>query len=97
MSIPIQFTGHNMEISQAIRHLTEEKLQKLERHFDQMTHINMVFNVQKIEQIAEATIVVPGQKLHACASSNDLYKSIDQLIQKLDRQIIRYKEKRHNH
>lgn len=93
MSVAITFKGHNIEVTDALRDLTTEKINKLEKHFDHITDISVTFDVQKLEQVAEATINVPGNQLHAKATTEDMYKSIDQMIDKLDKQIIKYKTK----
>ncbi|KTC82770.1 ribosome hibernation-promoting factor, HPF/YfiA family [Legionella cincinnatiensis] len=93
----INITGHHMDVTPAIRAFTEEKFDKLERHFDQITSINVVFGVEKLRQIAEATVYVAKGELHASSESDDLYTAIDTLIDKLDRQLIKHKEKNRNH
>ena len=82
-----------MDITPAIRSFTEEKFQKLERHFDHITSINVVYDVEKLRQIAEATVYVAKGELHASAESEDLYSAIDSLVDKLNRQVMKHKEK----
>ena len=89
----ITFTGHRMEVTPALRSFTEEKFDKLERHFDKITAINVVFDVEKLRQIAEATILVAKGEVHASSESEDMYTAIDILVDKLDRQLIKHKEK----
>ena len=89
----INFTGHRMEITPALRTFTQEKFDKLERHFDKITAINVIFDVEKLRQIAEATILVAKGELHASSESVDMYTAIDILVDKLDRQLIKHKEK----
>lgn len=93
----INFTGHNVEVTTALRNFTQEKFAKLERHFDKISTINVVFDVEKLSQIAEATIIVTKGELHARAESTDMYAAIDELIDKLDRQLIKHKEKIRDH
>jgi putative sigma-54 modulation protein len=93
----INITGHRIDVTPALRAFTEEKFDKLERHFDQITSINVVLDVEKLRQIAEATIHVTKGELHASSESEDLYAAIDSLIDKLDRQLIKHKEKQRNH
>ncbi|MDR3441689.1 MAG: ribosome hibernation promoting factor [Legionella sp.] len=93
----INITGHRLEITPAIRAFTEEKFEKLERHFDQITAIHVVYDVEKLRQIAEATVVVAKGELHASAESDNLYAAIDSLIDKLDRQLLKHKDKIHHH
>jgi len=93
----INFTGHRLEVTPALREFTTEKLDKLQRHFHFITSINVVFDIEKLSQIAEATIHVANRELHASAESEDMYAAIDILIDKLDRQLIKHKEKIQDH
>ena len=89
----INITGHRMDVTPAIRAFTKEKFQKLERHFDHITAINVVYDVQKLRQSAEATVFVSKGELHASSESDDLYAAIDNLVDKLNRQLLKHKEK----
>ncbi|KTD68724.1 MULTISPECIES: ribosome hibernation promoting factor [Legionella] len=93
----INITGHHIDVTPALRAFTEEKFDKLERHFDHITSINVVLNVEKLRQIAEATVHVTKGELHASAESEDLYTAIDTLIDKLERQLSKHKEKNQHH
>ena len=93
----INITGHHIDVTPALRAFTEEKFDKLERHFDHVTSINVVLNVEKLRQIAEATVHVTKGELHASAESEDLYTAIDTLIDKLERQLSKHKEKNQHH
>jgi putative sigma-54 modulation protein len=93
----INITGHRLEVTPALRTFTEEKFDKLDRHSDQITKINVVFDVEKLRQIAEATVFIAGAEFHASSESADLYAAIDVLIDKLDRQLIKHKEKIRHH
>lgn len=93
----INFTGHGMEVTDALKNFTREKFDKLERHFDKISSIHVVFDVEKLNQIAEATIHVTKSELHARSESEDMYAAIDTLVDKLDRQLIKHKEKLREH
>ena len=93
----INFTGHHVEVTPALRSFTQEKFDKLERHFDKITAINVIFDVEKLRQKAEATILVAKGELHASSESEDMYAAIDVLVDKLDRQLIKHKEKLRDH
>ena len=93
----LHLSGHHLDITSALRQHTSDKLSKIKHHFDNVINVNMILEVQKDVQTAEATIHVRGADLFAKAQSNDMYVSIDQLINKLDSQIIKHKEKLHNH
>ena len=93
----LNISGHHLDITPALRQHSNEKLSKIKHHFDQVIDVNMILEVQKDVQMAEATIHLRGADLFAKAQSSDMYVSIDQLINKLDSQIIKHKEKLHRH
>ena len=93
----LHISGHHLDITSAIKQHTNEKLSKIKHHFDNVMNVNMILEVQKDVQKAEATIHLSGADLFAKAQSTDMYVSIDQLINKLDSQILRHKEKLHSH
>jgi putative sigma-54 modulation protein len=93
----ISVTGHHVEITPALRSYVETKFQRLERHFDHMTNIHVILNVEKERQKAEATVNVSRGNLYADAEHDDMYAAIDTLIDKLDRQIKKHKEKLTDH
>lgn len=89
----ITFTGHRIEVTSSLKHFTEEKFQKLEHHFEKLTSIHVVFDVEKLRQIAEATILISKGEVHASAESENMYTAIDLLVDKLDKQLMKHKEK----
>ena len=93
----LNISGHHLDITPALKQHTNQKLSKIKHHFDQVMNVNMILEVQKDVQTAEATIHLRGVDLFAKAESNDMYASIDKLINKLDSQILRRKEKLHSH
>ena len=93
----INFTGHRMEVTPALKTFTQEKFDKLNRHFDKITAINVIFDVEKLRQIVEATILITKGEIHASSESEDMYAAIDTLVDKLDRQLIKHKEKIRGH
>jgi putative sigma-54 modulation protein len=93
----INLTGHHIDITPAIRTFVEEKFERLERHFDHITNIHVILSVEKERQKAEATIHVNRRNLFAESQDLDMYAAIDMLIDKLDRQVIKHKEKLSNH
>ena len=90
------FTGHRMDITPALRTFTQEKFDKLERHFEQISVINVVFDAEKLLKIVEATIVVTKDQLHARSESDDMYTAITQAAEKLERQALKFKDKKTN-
>lgn len=93
----INFTGHQVEITPALREFASSKFEKLVRHFDKIGSVNVIFQVDKLRHIAEATVHVAKQELHASSESDDLYAAIDLLVDKLNRQLVKYKEKLTDH
>ena len=93
----INITGHHVDVSPALRAYVTEKMQKLTRHFDQVNSINVILNVEKLQQRAEATVNAGGRTIFATETAMDMYASIDGLIDKLDRQVRRYKDRITNH
>lgn len=93
----INITGHHLEVTPALRAFTEEKFDRLERHFDKITTINVTLDVEKLRQIAEATIFISKGEVHASSESEDLYAAIDVLVDKLNRQLVKHKEKHLDH
>ena len=93
----INITGHHIDITSAIRTYIEGKLERLERHFDHITNIHVILSVEKALNKAEATIHVNRGNLFADAKHEDMYAAIDTLIDKLDRQLKKHKEKLTDH
>lgn len=89
----ITISGHHIDITDALRELINSKLEKLERHFDQITSITVTLSVEKQRQKADATLHIAGADLVANAEHEDMYNAIDQITDKLDRQLIKHKEK----
>ena len=93
----INLTGHHVEITDSLREYVNTKFAKLERHFDQINNVHVVLNVEKLNQMAEATVHLSGSEVFASSQNGDMYTSIDSLIDKLDRQILKYKAKINHH
>ena len=93
----LNLTGHHVDLSSSLRAYVTEKIAKLERHFDHVTNVNVVLTVEKQQQRAEASVNVSKGQLFADASSDDMYAAIDALVDKLDRQILKHKEKLTKH
>jgi len=95
----IDLTGHHIDLTDALRTYVNDKIGRLERHFDQVTKTHVILQVDKKRHIAEATMSVPGinTNLHANSEHDDMYAAIDLLVDKLDRQILKHKEKLTDH
>ena len=93
----VSLSGHHVEITESMRNYVHEKIDKLDRHFDQALDIHIVLTVEKLRHKAEATLHVSGSNLHADDVQEDMYAAIDGLIDKLDRQGKKHKEKMKSH
>ena len=93
----LNISGHHVEITDSLRDFVTSKFQRLERHFDHLIDTDVILHVEKIRHRAEATLHVSGGKLFAEAEEDDMYKAIDALIDKLDKQVRKFKEKRTDH
>ncbi|RFC32518.1 MAG: putative sigma-54 modulation protein [Candidatus Nitrotoga sp. SPKER] len=89
----LNLSGHHLEITPAIREHVVSKLGKIERHFDNMIDVNVILSVEKLKQKAEANVHLSGKTIFVESDDTNLYVAIDNLIEKLDRQIIKHKEK----
>jgi putative sigma-54 modulation protein len=93
----INITGHHVEVTTSLRAYVTEKMQKLARHFDQVNSISVILKVEKLQQHAEATVNAGGRTIFATETAMDMYASIDGLVDKLDRQVRRYKDRITDH
>lgn len=93
----IDITGHHVDVTPALRAYVTEKMQKLLRHSDQVISIRVILKVEKLQQHAEASVNVAGRTVFATVTATDMYASIDGLVDKLDRQIRRRKDRITNH
>jgi putative sigma-54 modulation protein len=89
--------GHHLEVTPALRGYVLEKLTRVRRHFDNVIDVDVVLSVDKLDQKAEITLRVRGVALHAASVLPDLYASIDAMMDKLDRQVLRHKDRVKNH
>ncbi len=98
----LTISGHHLELTPAIREHVLNKLERIKRHFDHVIDIAVILTIDKLpekekRQKAEITLHVRGKDLHAESIAQDLYAAIDLLIDKLDRQVIKYKSKMQDH
>ncbi|TLX57398.1 ribosome-associated translation inhibitor RaiA [Stutzerimonas nosocomialis] len=89
----VNISGHHLVVTDALRDCIEDKFEKLERHFDRIIAVQVILSVEKLKQKIEATLHVAGREVVANAEHEDMYAAIDLLIDKLDRQLIKHKEK----
>ena len=93
----ISITGHQLQVTEALKNYINEKFARLEWHFDRVLDVHVLLEVEKLAQKAEANLQVNGARLFAEDTQEDLYAAIDGLIDKLDRQLVKHKEKQQQH
>ncbi|MDB5864597.1 MAG: raiA [Betaproteobacteria bacterium] len=89
----LHVTGHQLAVTPAIREYVAGKLERITHHFDQVIDVNVIMSVDKLQQKAEATVHVRGKDIFCESTAADMYAAIDSLIDKLDRTILKHKEK----
>lgn len=92
-AMQLNISGHHVEVTPALKDYVTSKLTRLERHYSDITNAQVTLSVEKLRQIAEASLHIRGREIVANAESEDLYAAIDMLTDKIDRQIIKHKEK----
>ena len=86
--------GHHVEITESMRGYVEKRLDRVKRHFDHVIDVQVLMSVDKLQHKAEATVHVRGNNIHAEAIDTDMYAAIDALVDKLDRSVLKHKEKK---
>ena len=89
----VSITGRHLDVTESLKAHVEEKISKLKRHFDHVTDVHVILEVEKMQKKAEATVQISGATLFAEDHQEDMYVAIDNMVDKLDRQIIKHKEK----
>ena len=89
----IIFKGKHIEVTDAMRNYIEKRLSKIERHFDHILEVIVTLSVEKNRQIVEATLQASRALIRAEEETDDMYASIDKVVDKLERQIQKYKKK----
>ncbi len=92
----LTITGHHLDITPAIRGYVEDKMSRVNRHFDQVIDVSVILSVDKLQNKAEANVHVPGKDIYVESIDPDMYAAIDSLADKLDRQMVKHKEKSGN-
>ncbi len=93
----LHLTGHHLEITPPIRDYVTNKLRRIANHFDHVIDVNVIMSVEKLEQKVEASVHVRGKDIFCESTDADMYAAIDGLIDKLDRSIMKHKEKNLGH
>jgi len=90
----LSLSGHHVEVTPSMRAYVEKKLERISRHFDHVIDVHCILTVEKLRQKAEATLHVRGNSVHAEATEENMYTAIDLLADKLDRSVLKHKEKK---
>jgi len=93
----IEITGHQIDVTPALREYVNTKFERLQRHFDNLLDIHAILTVEKLDHKAEATVQMSGRTIFAEEQAENMYAAIDLLADKLDRQVIKHKEKLTDH
>lgn len=93
----LSVTGQQIDVTDSLREYVASKIDKIERHFDLVSDVHCILKVEKLRHTAEATVSVNGGKIFADSTEEDMYAAIDGLVDKLDRQVRKYKEKMVDH
>ncbi len=93
----IAISGQHLEVTASLKQYVEDKLEKIVHHFDHLTQAQVVLHIEKEDHMAEANIHTKGTSIQATGLAENMYAAIDSMIQKLDRQVLKHKEKLTNH
>lgn len=93
----LSVTGHHLAVTPAIRSYVEQKMERVLRHFDHVIDVNVILSVEKLRQKAEVNMHVRGKEIFCECVDEDLYAAIDSVVDKLDRQVIKYKDRAYAH
>lgn len=93
----VSVTGRNIDVTPPLRQYVEGKLARVKRHFDHLIDVHVILDVDKHDQRAEAAVSGSGAKFFADARNPDMYAAIDLMIDKLDRQVLKHKDKLKDH
>ena len=93
----LQVSGHHLEITPALRDYVTGKLERITRHFDNVIDVNVILSVDKLKQKAEVTVHLAGKDVYVESVDEDLYAAVDGLVDKLERQVQKYKQKIQDH
>jgi putative sigma-54 modulation protein len=93
----LNISGHHVDVTDPLREYVESKFERLQRHHSHITNMEVTLIVEKQVQKAEGNVHISGADLFAAAESDDMYAAIDALADKLDRQLIKHKEKARPH
>ncbi|OWY37311.1 ribosomal subunit interface protein [Xenophilus sp. AP218F] len=93
----LKVTGLHLEVTPSLREYVESKLERITRHVDHVIDISVTLSVDKLVQKAEVNVHLSGKDIHVEATESDMYAAIDLMMDKLDRQVLKHKEKLSEH
>lgn len=98
----LTISGHHLDVSPALREYVTIKFDRITRHFDQVVDVKVLLTIEKLKekqrrQRAECNIHVKGSDMFAESTHADLYAAVDELVDKLDRQVVRHKDRLQGH
>jgi len=94
----INITGHHVDVTPSLRDYVNSKFEKLKSKFSNITNIHVILTLEnKFQQKAEANVDLARGKINATSQSDDMYAAIDMLIEKVDKQVVKHKEKLSQH
>ncbi|PIE45460.1 MAG: ribosomal subunit interface protein [Gammaproteobacteria bacterium] len=93
----IKITGRHLDITDALRAYVEEKVERISGHYDKINKVSVILSIEKYNKKAEATLHVTGNDIHADSVKEDMYAAVDDMVDKLDRQVRHYKRKLTDH
>jgi putative sigma-54 modulation protein len=93
----LQVSGHHLDITPALHDYVTGKLERITRHFDNVIDVNVILSVDKLNQKAEVTVHLAGKDVYVESIDEDLYAAVDGLVDKLERQVQKYKQKLQDH
>ncbi|EXI74554.1 MAG TPA: ribosome-associated translation inhibitor RaiA [Candidatus Accumulibacter phosphatis] len=93
----LQVSGHHLEVTPALHDYVTGKLERITRHFDNVIDVSVILSVDKLKQKAEVTVHLAGKDVYVESVDEDLYAAVDGLVDKLERQVQKYKQKLQDH
>ncbi|MEF8730248.1 MAG: ribosome-associated translation inhibitor RaiA [Accumulibacter sp.] len=93
----LQVSGHHLEVTPALHEYVTGKLERITRHFDNVIDVSVILSVDKLKQKAEVTVHLAGKDVYVESVDEDLYAAVDGLVDKLERQVQKYKQKLQDH
>lgn len=98
----LTISGHHLEVTPALKEFVSNKLSRVTKRFDQVIDVRVLLSLENTKekegrQSAECTMLLKGGDIHVKTSHEDLYAAIDEMVDKLDRQIVKFKDKIKDH